>query len=74
MWKSKNFPVKFYKVKGRIFPKLTKWHAKTLLFSGFFAVIVPRETDTKNQTVTRETYNFDTHHSPVNSAYSLESH
>ena len=42
------------------------------LFSGFFAVLVPRETDTENQTVTRETYNFNTHHTPVNSAFSLE--
>ena len=42
------------------------------LFSGFFAVLVPRETDTENQTVSRETYIFDTHHSPVNSAFSLE--
>ena len=59
-------------MKGRIFPKLTKRHAKTPLFSGFFAVLVPRETDTENQTVTRETYNFDTHHSPVNFAFALE--
>ena len=42
------------------------------LFSGFFAVLVPRETDTENQTVTRETYNFNTHHNPVNSAFALE--
>lgn len=45
-----------------------------LLFSGFFAVLVSRETDAENQTVTRETYNFNTHHSPVNSAFSLEFH
>ena len=51
---------------------MTKRHAKTPLFSGFFAILVPRETDTENQTVTRETYNFYTHHSPVNFAFSLE--
>ena len=32
----------------------------------------PRETDTENQTVTRETYNLDTHHSPVNFDFALE--
>ncbi len=51
--------MKFYRVKGRNFPKSTKRHAKTLLFSGFFAVLVSRETDAENQTVTRETYNFN---------------
>ena len=71
-WKSENFSVKFYTVKGRIFPKSTKRHAKTPLFSGFFAVLVPRETDAENQNVTRETYNFNTHHNPVNSAFALE--
>ncbi len=43
-------------MKGQIFPKSTEKHAKTLLFSGFFAVLVSRETDTENQTVPRETY------------------
>lgn len=42
-----------------------------LLFSGFFAVLVSRETDAENQTVTRETYNFNTRHSTVYSAFSL---
>lgn len=46
-------------VKGRNFPKSTKRHAKTLLFSGFFAVLVSRETDAENQTVPRETYIFN---------------
>lgn len=61
-------------MKGRNFPKSTKRHAKTLLFSGFFAVFVSRETDAENQTVTRETYNFNAHHSPVDSTFSLEFH
>ena len=46
-------------MKGRNFPKSTKRHAKTLLFSGFFAVLVSRETDAENQTVPRETYIFN---------------
>lgn len=45
-------------MKGQKFPKPTEKHAKTLLFSGFFAVFVSRETDAKNQTVPRETYIF----------------
>ncbi len=46
-------------MKGRNFPKSTKRHAKTLLFSGFFAVLVSRETGTENQAVPRETYIFN---------------
>lgn len=61
-------------MKGQKFPKPTEKHAKTLLFSGFFAVLVSRETEAENQTVSRETYNFNTHHSPANSAFSLEFH
>ena len=45
-------------MKGQKFPKSTEKHAKTLLFSGFFAVLVSRETDAENQTVPRETYIF----------------
>ena len=45
-------------MKGQKFPKPTEKHAKTLLFSGFFAVFVSRETDAENQTVPRETYIF----------------
>ena len=59
-------------MKDQIFPKLTKRHAKTPLFSGFFAILVSRETDTEKQTVTRETYNFNANHNPVNSAFALE--
>lgn len=45
-------------MKGQKFPKPTEKHAKALLFSGFFAVFVSRETDAENQTVPRETYIF----------------
>lgn len=45
-------------MKGQKFPKPTEKHAKSLLFSGFFAVFVSRETDAENQTVPRETYIF----------------
>lgn len=45
-------------MKCQKFPKPTEKHAKTLLFSGFFAVFVSRETDAENQTVPRETYIF----------------
>ncbi len=45
-------------MKGQKFPKSTEKHTKILLFSGFFAVPVSRETDAENQTVPRETYIF----------------
>lgn len=45
-------------MKGQKFPKPTEKHAKALLFSGFFAVFVSRETDAENKTVPRETYIF----------------
>ena len=56
--KEQKFSIRFYKEKAQKLLKSFQKQAKTPLFSGVFAVFVPRETDDKNQIVPRETYMF----------------